>query len=216
MDKIDKEIISSNSLKYLGKGRIPDDEGIAGAVSECVDMLDEEAHFRVCREIYSLTQKDGFFHIPELSVTLESEDTNIYFEGCDRICVILSTLGIETERFIRKIQMMDMAKGMILDTCAGASLERMTDMEESDLGDRTFRVCPGYGDLSLGLNEIFLRAINGTKRIGVTLTEGGLFVPQKSMLGLIGLGRINTNRSCGRCVRRAKCTFLAEGIRCWN
>ena len=216
MDIKGKDIITQNTLKYLGGGKIPDDAGLSAVISECIDLLEQEAHFRLCREIYSLGHKDGYFYIPELSVKLESEDTNIYLEGCDKICVILSTLGVETERFIRKIQMMDMAKGMVLDTCAGAYLEYMTDEAEKDLGDRTFRFCPGYGDLSLSLNATFLNAINGTKRIGVSLTNGGLFLPQKSMLGLIGLGRVNTNRTCGRCVRKAKCSFRAEGIRCWN
>ncbi len=216
MNKIDKDIISANTMKYLGQGRIPADEGVAATVSECVDLLEQEAHFRVCREIYSLEKKGSYYYIPEIDILLESEDTNVYFEGCDKICVILTTLGAETERYIRKIQMMDMAKGMVLDTCAGAYLEYLADESEKDLGERTFRICPGYGDLSLELNAKLLQAINGTKRIGVTLTPGGLFVPQKSMLGLIGLGRENKNRSCGRCVRREKCSFLAEGIRCWN
>lgn len=216
MEKTGRDIVIENTIKYLGKGRVSEDMDITGMISDCIDMLEAEVPFRVIKEKYSLSQKDGFYHIPELSVTLESEDTNVYLEGCDRICVILTTLGVEAERLIRKTQMMDMAKGMVLDTCAGAYLEYMTDEAEKDLGDRTFRFCPGYGDISLELNAVFLRAINGTKRIGVSITDGGLFVPQKSMLGLVGLGRDNKNRTCGRCVRIEKCTFRAEGIRCWN
>ena len=64
MDKIDKEIISSNSLKYLGKGRIPDDEGVAATVSECVDLLEQEAHFRVCREMMETVSHGSCLPLP--------------------------------------------------------------------------------------------------------------------------------------------------------
>ena len=48
----------------------------------------------------------------------------------------------------------------------------------------TFRFAPGYGDLPLALNKPLSRVLQIDKKIGVTLSAGGLFIPMKSMLGI--------------------------------
>lgn len=54
------------------------------------------------------------------------------------------------------------------------------------------RFSPGYGDFALSHQEKFLNAINATKLIGITLSEGGIMIPEKSVSAIMGLSKIDT------------------------
>lgn len=237
--------IVERTLHYLSAGKAREDEAeisLTTGISQAIRELDENAKFRLCYEIYALRklpadcikaetdEKSDIgapenkvandYYIPALDLTLPSKDLNTYFEGCDRVCVIASTLGIETEKYLRRETFKDTAHGMILDATAGAYLEIQTDEEETEIRElaenpRTFRFAPGYGDLPLALNIPLSKALDTAKRLGMSHTSGGLFVPQKSMLGLIGIGKERLHRECGRCERIQICEFRKNGERCF-
>ena len=90
-------------------------------------------------------------------------------------------------------------------------LEECCDEYEKilNLGEHTFRFAPGYGDLPLVLNKTLSRVLNVHKKIGVTLSQSGLFIPMKSMLGIIGIGK-SQQKSCMSCVRKESCELRKE------
>lgn len=59
---------------------------------------------------------------------------------------------------------------------------------EQLIGKRTFRFCPGYGRVPIELNKELAFIIESSKKIGLTVQESNILLPQKSMIGLIGLG----------------------------
>lgn len=229
----DEKIIKL-ALSYLGVSRNqstdaasdddrkPDREAITELIKKSILMLDEEDAFRVCGRIFDMDKNaEGFYRIREADIDLISEDLKVYFEGCDRICIIASTLGSQADTLIRKTMAKDGAFGSVLDATSGAYLECMLDEAERTYisGPRTFRFAPGYGDLALETNVKLSAAIDIYRKIGVTCTDGGTFIPRKTMLGMIGLApegtKAVTERSCGRCTRKDICSIRKGGDRCW-
>ena len=49
------------------------------------------------------------------------------------------------------------------------------------------RFSPGYGDFPLSCQEGLLNGLQAGKRIGITLTEGSLMMPSKSVTAVIGI-----------------------------
>ena len=68
---------------------------------------------------------------------------------------------------------------------------------------------PGYGDWSLAAQDRVLDLLQAPKRIGLTLTEGGMLVPEKSITALVGISD-RPEEACGqKCMRcnKTDCPF---------
>ena len=52
------------------------------------------------------------------------------------------------------------------------------------------RFSPGYGDLSITIQKDFLQALNADKTVGLSLSEGNLMIPEKSVTAFIGVSKI--------------------------
>lgn len=109
-----------------------------------------------------------------------------------------------------------MAKAIVFDAVSNRYLEECCDAYEESLqlGPHTFRFAPGYGDLPLRLNIPLSQALMVHKRIGLTINKGGLFLPMKSMLGIIGIGK-NIKKTCLSCIRKGNCELRKGGQRCY-
>lgn len=73
------------------------------------------------------------------------------------------------------------------------------------------RFSPGYGDWRLEDQRQLLMLLDCAKRIGLTLTDGYMLTPIKSVTAVIGLTEdtvCNTSK-CAACVNRA-CEFRKE------
>ena len=219
MPDIDEKRMLKRTLSYLGDAKQAGAEILQEEIGRCLAELQEEARFLACYEIYPLDfDKEGYPGIAELALSLRSDDLRRIVEGCTKICVLASTLGVAYERFGKRVMSVDMSHGVVLDAAASAYLECMTDIfeEELELGPHTFRYAPGYGDLSVTYNEVLLKAIRADKRIGITHTGGGLLLPQKSMLTLIGLGKEGKAGEvpCTYCNRKDDCSARQNGAVC--
>ena len=102
----------------------------------------------------------------------------------------------------------------VFDSVSSAYLEYMSDLyEEGFEKPRTYRFSPGYqGTTTADLREIFKYL--KPEKIGVTLLESNLMLPQKTMCGLIGFG-ITKEKRCGDCVLKSKCLYIKEGRTCY-
>lgn len=71
---------------------------------------------------------------------------------------------------------------------------------------------PGYGDWDLSAQRQVLDILDAPRRIGLTLTAGGMLVPEKSITALVGISH-EKEEACGqKCMRCKKtdCPFRAE------
>lgn len=156
--------------------------------------------------------------IKELNLSLEYSDLIDLFDSCDKVVIIACTLGIELDKLLRYYSMIDMTKMTVMDALASSYIEIKCDEfeEKQNFGKHTFRFCPGYGNVPLEINQKLVNALNCDKHIGLTVQENNLLLPQKSMIGLIGIGDEKLNKHCFSCINLENCIYRKKGQRCYK
>lgn len=196
--------LKKSALSYLGFYGEPTEEALAltdGAVEEALSL----SHFRAAGKVFSSP-------LP----FLQREPYHSFLAGCSQYALVAMTLGQEIERRIRALFVSDPVRAVVLDACASALVEAQGDEWEERFGEaRTFRFCPGYGGSDVRDVRCIFEALRPEKTLGMQLLESGLMVPQKSMAGVVGIGKKRA-RSCGACMLRQTCRFLKEGTRCFR
>lgn len=190
------------------------DEETDKLIEECVKEVQELSLFKYIHKSIHLS------HTPlkadELDMVLESKDLQIYLSDCDEAILIACTLGSEVDRKLKYYEYYDMSKAVVFDAVCNAYLEECADTYEESLNlkKRTFRLCPGYGDIPLKYNQNISSYLNIEKHLRVAINNGGLFVPLKTMVGIIGVG-VNSQKTCLTCVNINTCQLRKEGKTCY-
>ena len=201
-------------LRYLGHRAPPDGELLA-RVDALSGSLMKAARPRLVWRRLPLT--------PENDYLLAGQDLRALLRDCEDVVLFAATLGAEVELLLRRTQLRDMAGALILDACADAAIENVCDNFCADLAEAvapaylTDRFSPGYGDLPLAHQRVLFDALNVTRRIGVTLTEGGIMLPQKSVTAILGVAPTPQPRRddrCAVCSMYDTCTHRKEGKPC--
>ena len=206
-------MLIERTLRYLGwRGAL--DEPMRQLLDSCAQevrtLRPSFAHAR-----FSLSHDP--LRLSEAGIVLPSAQLDRSFRMCDACEVVGITLGAEAERLVRYYALIDMARMSVLDAMLSAWVEECCDESERQIitETRTARLCPGYGDIPLALNEPLGAALS-LPRIGLYVKAGGALSPQKSMIGLIGIGDAGEAKECGRCVRLHACEYRKRGERCYD
>ncbi len=190
-------------LTYLGFFSEPTAE-MRALIGEILPRVKGAARFR---------RAEGRF--TALPFFLSKEPYLNFLSGAHTVVLEAVTLGGEVDLLIRRLSKEDMLSGFVADACASALLEAYADDAEEALGtERTYRFCPGYGGSDVRDVRYILESVKAEK-IGITRTESGLMLPQKSMAGIVGLGK-KTQKSCGECILKEHCAYRKEGRVCFE
>ena len=106
--------------------------------------------------------------------------------GAKRAYLFAATLGHEVDLLLRRYAATDSADLLIAQAVATAVLEGYAD-EACEALEGPPRFSPGYGDLPLETQRDFLAAVDGQRRLGITLTDTCLMIPSKSVTAIIGI-----------------------------
>ena len=194
--------LEKNILTYLGFHGEANEETRA-RIKDILPRVIAAARFR---------RSEGRF--TALPFFLQREPYLKFLSGCHSVVLEAVTLGGEVDLLIRRLSKEDMLSGFVADACASALLEAYADDAEEALGEeRTYRFCPGYGGSDVKDVKYILESVKAEK-IGITLSESGLMLPQKSMAGFVGLGK-RTKKSCGACMLKEHCAYRKEGKVCF-
>lgn len=154
---------------------------------------------------------------------LRGADIAAHLAGCGRVLLLAATLGAGVDSLLLRTQVRDVADAMIMDACASAAIESVCDRWEAERREElarrglglTSRFSPGYGDLPLSVQPLFLDTVDAVRRIGLHMTPGDLMVPRKSVTALLGVGAAaEKRRSCETCALRETCQFTRGGRHC--
>lgn len=200
-------------LRYLNCfGEV--DEKTDQLINECIQEVQEVAQFKTTSYTFELQHHP--LRIKELNLEFHSQDLDNYFQDCTHVIVEGCTLGIGIDRQTKYYEKIDMARAVVFDAVSSRYLEECQDAYEKENIQElhTYRFAPGYGDLPLELNIPLSKVLKMDKILGVSINNGGLFIPMKSMLGLIGIGA-HQEKSCFSCSRKEYCELRKEGIRCF-
>jgi len=214
------EIKRRETLKYLGYpgGPLPED------ILEQLETGEREILRRASpRVIWRLFDRSPAGELAGTGFTPAGNDIRVFLKDCDQVILMAATLGLEVEKLLRRTQARDMALAVILDAAASAAIENVCDNLCADLAEAfaprylTDRFSPGYGDFPISQQGALFRLLDISRRIGISLSESGLMVPQKSVTALIGVSdrpQAGRSRGCAACAMFADCTYRKGGTSC--
>lgn len=176
------------ALRYL-RAR-PNDEAAGILVDTVYLKLRNEVQAR------SVLQKHSII-VDEAGVTLDtgvrftSRDLARHLKGCDKALLLAATLGSRVDVAIRRLALGSVAEGAAAQAVAAALIESYCDdvqakADTDGLAQRP-RFSPGYGDWNLKEQSLLFPVLDCAKRIGLTLTDGLMMAPSKSVTAVIGL-----------------------------
>ncbi len=193
-------------LKYLGypKDAVPD-EIVLGLIERSLGELDKQARFQYVYDHYA----------EPLDFMVQNDAYVEYLKGAEGFILCATTLGIQVDRYIKRIETVDMQYAVVFDATASVYLEEQADEYEKSLPfeNKGFRFCPGYGGTPVTDSRAIADKLRAHK-IGITFLESGLMVPMKSMAGIIRLGG-ESRKSCKGCVAAKGCPYLQQKTTCW-
>ena len=127
----------------------------------------------------------------ESGTRFNSRDLAAHLKGCEEALLLGATLGSRVDAAIRRLALGSVAEGAAAQAVAVALIESYCDevqarFETGGLAQRP-RFSPGYGDWDLAEQKLLFPVLNCAKLIGLTLTEGCMMAPSKSVTAVIGL-----------------------------
>lgn len=147
-----------------------------------------------------------------------SRDLDHHLRHCGEGFLYAITLGAAADRLLRRWSAQSMAKAAVGQAVCAAWLDELCAAYcatlEQDLAPGEYLTppySPGYGDWDLGAQPLVLDLLQAPKRLGLTLTAGGMLVPEKSVTALVGISD-RKEEACGqKCMRCTKpdCPFRA-------
>lgn len=205
-------------LSYRG-GELPPE--LEHDISLCAEAIMSAARPRLTYRIFPV--EDG--QPVGAGLHLEGKDIQRHLESCREAVLMAATLGPDVETLLMRTQITDMAKALIMDSCASAAIENVCDNFESDLRQEytkkglylTDRFSPGYGDMPISQQAGFCDTLDVRRRIGLTVSASGILIPRKSVTAVLGASdapRKRRSSGCANCSMFRSCTIRRDGRIC--
>ena len=210
---MEKYIDRNEALRFMGVKSAPEGRFLA-IVEKCER---EVAWLAAPRYTYKVFDKDA------LSGFLLGEDVKQHLEGCEKVIVFAATLGLEIDRYINRLQVLEIASAVAADAVASACIEGFCREADVLLAKEfsplflTWRFSPGYGDFPIELQGKLLSLIEADKKIGLHVTGSSMLLPVKSVTALIGVSDTPVKKekqTCAACNMKDTCAFRKEGGHC--
>ncbi len=123
----------------------------------------------------------------------ESAAITKLLRGCQRVILLLCTLGASVQRQIQRQTQISVERGFVADCIADsfceslASLAQKRSVKMEKIVNHTGRFSPGYADLPLEFGRELVNACGLGKALGVSFTDTSLMLPTKTISAIIGL-----------------------------
>jgi hypothetical protein len=179
----------SEAIRYAGGGA--SDEVLALAES-CAEEINGRLRGAVCYAILDVEISEDVCDFGVFKVNSKNLAKNLL--GVKRAILFGATVGVEIDRLIAKYSRLSPSKALFIQALGAERIEALCDRFEEDIKKELasegktsrMRFSPGYGDLPLSLQkEIF--AFLRPEKIGISLGEGLLMTPTKSVTAIIGI-----------------------------
>jgi hypothetical protein len=188
------EISNKEVLRYIGYRGVAANERVSSLTDELIDLFSANV---VPKSVYGvwdclLDSSTAFIG----GMNAESENLAKHLTDCRRAVLLAATLGPDADTLIRMFTVQDMEKAVIAQGVCAAMIEAYCDSIEREILQKaefsglyfTSRFSPGYGDFDITHQKDILRMLN-CARIGISLTDGYMLIPSKSVTAVIGFSR---------------------------
>lgn len=221
------EINYAESARYLGYGENTPDENVKKLMRECESEIRDCAVPRFVYRVFDIDRQEEGIKLSGTDMILTGNSIREHLEGCDRLVLLCATLSDKVDRLIRRTEIADMAKALIMDAMAAAAVEQVCEKAEVIIREEylknhsqayfTWRFGFGYGDLPLKEEGMALKLLNSDKMIGVSINDSLVMFPRKTVACIIGVSGEeikSQKRGCVSCNMRDRCKFRLRGERC--
>ena len=184
------EFVRREILRYAMCGGC-DDEKMLAFMEECIDECKKSAQFsyRVSYcvlPIVSLDDESGDIDFDIMKITSRSLAGNL--AGCSEAVVFAATVGPGIDRLIKKYTKLDPVKALFMQAIGAERVETMCNLFCDSYPEKLRpRFSPGFGDLPLLVQPDVLSVTNARKNLSITLDEGFLMSPSKSVTAFAGV-----------------------------
>lgn len=156
------------------------------------------------------------------SLVFTSKTVSYVLSDCRWAAIYLATIGSDLDEEMSKLmEKGEMLEAAILDVigteAVAQALYKLQDVvkgiAQANGCQATVRYAPGYCDWDVSQQKVLFQAIDSAS-LGVRLTESCLMIPQKSVSGIIGIGKFDTTKRppcLVVCSKRASCTHKRVG-----
>lgn len=207
------------TLRYLGYRGQEIDSQTAQMIDDIATELEKSSLPKSIYREYDCKVTGSEVEFGGLTIRSRNLATNL--KGCERVVLLAATIGRQADFMIKKYSVSNMAKAAVVQAAGAACIESYVDEVEADIREDAKarglylrpRFSPGYGDFALEHQRDIFQMLECSKRIGLTLTEGNLMMPSKSVTAVIGL-TTKKRESCQMekcsCCGKADCEFRQE------
>lgn len=126
----------------------------------------------------------------DCGVKFTSKDLAKHLSGCNEVLLLAATLGSKVDIAIRRLALGSVAEGAAAQAVAASIIEgycdEMQERVDTELNQK-LRFSPGYGDWDLSEQRKLFAILECEKKLGLTLTDGLMMAPSKSVTAVIGL-----------------------------
>ncbi len=179
----------AEALRYL---RAQQNDAAAGILVDTVFLkLRNEVQARHILQKHKCTVlTDGV--LLDCGVKFTSRSLAQHLQGCEEVLLLAATLGSKVDIAIRRLALGSVAEGAAAQAVAATIIEGYCDevqeRAQEELCQRP-RFSPGYGDWNLAEQKLLFKVLQCEKNLGLTLTDGLMMAPAKSVTAVIGLAQ---------------------------
>lgn len=221
---IDREEV----LRYLGYKDQDIDKDLNNLIDDCIDEAKAMSKALYTYKIFEIEPNESKKEINVLgtSLTLRGNDIYEHLKDAKKCAIMAATLGVVFDNKVRILERFNMTKALILDSCGTDCIEKVCDEAEKEIKKiamkegfiTNYRYSPGYGDLSIDVQQNIINILNANKIIGLTTTESCILLPRKSVTAIIGFVDKNSDivvkKGCEYCSKFHNCLYRRDGVSC--
>ncbi len=184
---------AKEALRYAGHKTKDLPPAVRTLMEDCLAEAEGSLSFSVCYDRVAAVRQNGVLRIGDLETA--SKAVAAALRGCDEVLLFAATVGAGMDRLTRRYERLSPARALMLQGIGAERVESLCDLFCAAFGERLAaegkallpRVSPGYGDIPMEMQRDFFRALDLTRRLGVTLGDDLLMTPTKSVTALAGI-----------------------------
>ncbi|MEE0859708.1 MAG: methionine synthase [Acutalibacteraceae bacterium] len=213
----------NEALRYMGCRSDKADNHTMDMLAECEKLVIENSVPRYRYAVYDINETAQGIEVLGTNILLTGEDIKRHLHGCYGIVLMCATISGKIDILIRKTQLEDMSKAIVVNSLSSVAIEQVCDKAEKEiynqLGEcyKTWRYSPGYGDLPINLQKDILTTLDAPRKIGLCTSESMTLTPIKSVTAIIGLSHNPVSpakRGCLSCNLKDTCQYRKVGNHC--
>ena len=186
-------------------------------LDECTEALCKAAQPRTVYRVLPVQHTESGVLLGGLA--LQGEDIALHLTGCKEAVLLAVTLSAPVDALIRRAEVTDMTRAVMLDAVAGAAVEHVCNELEAEIRTKhpypyyTARFSAGYGDFPITQQGDLVKLLDAPRKIGLTVTPAQTLLPLKSVTAVMGMShapvkdarRFCCGNSCAECPYHEDC-----------